>query len=83
MFDKAQVLDNATLAARMRKDGRMKQLMLPIGRTSLTSIVVLSLLLLGRPSYATTFTELGDTGNLPGTAQVTSGVGLLTEIKGT
>jgi hypothetical protein len=84
MFDKAQVLDNATPAARMRKDGSMKKLMLTVGRASLTSICVLSLLLLGRPSYAATFTELGDTGNLPGTAQVTtSGIGLLTEIVGT
>ena len=50
MFDKAHVLDNATPAARMRKDGSMKQLMLTVGRASLTSICVLSLLLLGRPS---------------------------------
>ena len=83
MFDKAQVLNNATPAARIRKDGSMKQLMLTVSRASLTSIVVLSFLLLGRTSYATTFTELADAGNLPGTAQVTSGVGLLTEIKGT
>ena len=83
MSDKAHVLDSATLAARMRKEGSMKRLMLTVGRASLTSICVLSLLLLGRPSYATTFTEVGDTGNLPGTAQVTSGVGLLTEIVGT
>jgi hypothetical protein len=84
MSDKAHVLDSATQAARRRKDGSMKRSMFTVGRASLTSICVLSLLLLGRPSYAATFTELGDTGSLPGTAQVTtSGVGLLTEIVGT
>lgn len=83
MPNKAQVSAKATLIVRMRKDGSMKRLMLTVGRASLTSIVVLSLLLLGKPSYATTFTELGDAGSVPGTAQVTSGVGLLTEINGT
>ncbi|SEP35388.1 PEP-CTERM protein-sorting domain-containing protein [Nitrosovibrio sp. Nv6] len=81
--DKAHVLDSATPVARMRKDGLMERLTLTVGRASLTSIVVLSLLLLGKSSYATTFTEIGDTGNLPGTAQIASVVGLLTEIHGT
>jgi hypothetical protein len=83
MFDNAHVLDSAISVAQMRKDVSMKRLMSTVGRTSLTSICLLSLLLLGRPSYATTFTELGDAGNLPGTAQITGGVGFLTEIDGT
>lgn len=83
MSDKAHVLDSSSFVTQMRKAASMKRLALTVGRASLTSVVVLSLLLLGRPSYATTFTELGDAGNLPGTAQVTSVVGLLTEIDGT
>lgn len=35
------------------------------------------------PSYATTFTESGDAGNIPSAAQVTTGIGALTEIDGT
>ncbi|MEO6824443.1 MAG: DVUA0089 family protein [Nitrosospira sp.] len=83
MFNKAHVLVSAIPIAQIEKDVSMKRLMSTVGRTSLTSICLLSLLLIGRPSYATTFTELGDAGNLPGTAQITGGVGFLTEIDGT
>jgi PEP-CTERM motif len=83
MTDKAHVLDCATLAAGMRKDGSINRLMLTVSRASLTCIVVLCLFLHTQPSHATTFTELGDAGNLPGTAQVMNGIGLLTEINGT
>lgn len=83
MTDEAHVLDYATRVAGMRKNGSINRSTLTVSRASLPIIVVLSLLLLGRPSHATTFTELGDAGNLPGTAQVMSGIGLLTEIHGT
>ncbi len=83
LSDKAHVLDSATLAAKTGKGVSMKRFMLTVGRASLASFFVLFLLLLGRPSYATVFTEIGDAGNLPGTAQVTTGLGFLTEIDGT
>lgn len=83
MTNKAHLLDFATPVAGMRKHGSINRLALTVSRVSLTIIVVLPLLLLGRPSHATTFAELGDAGNLPGTAQVMSGIGLLTEIHGT
>lgn len=76
------VLDGARLAPGKRKGDSMKGFMLTAGRASLASFCILSLFFFGKPSYATTFTEIADAGNLPGTAQVTSGVGLLTQING-
>ena len=51
-------------------------------RASLTGFCVLSSFLIGGPSHAASFTEIADAGNLPATAQVTAGIGLLTEIDG-
>lgn len=76
------VLDGAKLAPRKRKGVSMKRFILTASRASLASFCILSLFLFGKPSYAATFTEIADAGNLPGTAQITSGVGLLTQING-
>lgn len=53
-----------------------------IGAVSLISFYMLALFF-AKSSYAATFTEIGDTGNIPSAAQVTTGVGDLTEIDGT
>lgn len=80
---RVRLFNDATLATRMRKNVSMERFMSTVGPARLAWFCILSLLFLGRPSYATTFTETGDAGNVPNTAQVTTGVEPLTEIAGT
>lgn len=76
------VLDSAAQAAGMGKTLSVKRYISTVGRASLCGFCLLSLLLMGRPSHAATFTEISDAGNLPATAQITAGAGFLTEIDG-
>jgi hypothetical protein len=78
----AAVLNSATPAVGKTKILSIKRHISAVGRASLAGFCVLSLLLMGRPSQAATFTEIADAGNLPATAQITSAAGLLTEIHG-
>jgi hypothetical protein len=78
----AAVLNSATPAVGKTKILSIKRHISAVGRASLAGFCVLSLVLMGRPSQAATFTEIADAGNLPATAQITAAPGLLTEIHG-